>query len=223
MIMLIFSMLLLQIGMAQKTYVGMKAGGHAGSSFIEHTIFNLNINSTFEPGVHGGVFLKYLPKTRDVFFKSGLQFSVNYVQKGWKQTFLTGEPSYSIHMNYLEVPLEAIGYFGDKNNFFITAGFYLEYLLSTRKDASPLLTNLGGQDFYTYQESRDKELGYGGRLSAGMFRDFSFGMLHLEGFFTYSFSNFIDPGNLTDETPDLSNLYVAGVSLGYMIQLNKKK
>ena len=221
--MLIIAVLIIQTGWAQKTYVGVKAGGHAASAFIEHTIFNTNMNTTFEPGIHGGVFVKFLPKTRDVFLKSGLQFSVNYVQKGWKQGFLTGEPSYRVNMNYLEIPVEAIGYFGNKNNYFITAGFYLEYLLSYQQDPTPDLNNLGGADFYTYEPDRDNEIGYGARLSAGMFRDFSFGMLHLEGFFTYSFSNFIDAGDLTTETPDISNLWVAGVSLGYLIPLNKKE
>lgn len=221
--MLIISILMLRIGLAQETFVGIKAGGHAGSAFIEHTIFNLNINAAFEPGIHGGLIIKHFPKSRDIFFKSGIQMSVNYVQKGWRQVFLTGEPSYSAKMNYLEIPVEAIGYFGNNNKYFITAGFYFEKLLSSDKDPEPDLNNLGGQDFYTYLPDRDREVGYGGRASAGMFREFSFGMLHLEGFFTYSFSNFIDPGDLTDETPDLSNLYTIGVSLGYLIQLGNKE
>lgn len=223
MIMLIITVIGLQTVWAQKTYVGIKAGGNAGSAYIEHTIFNTVMNTTIEPGIQGGLFVKYFPKPRDVFFKSGIQFSVNYVQKGWKQTFLTGEPSYTMNMNYLEVPLEAIGYFGNKNNYFITAGFYFEYLLDYEQNRLPDLNNLGGQDFYTYEPDRDNEIGYGARLSAGMFRDFSFGMLHLEGFFTYSFSNFIDPGDLSTETPDISNLWTAGVSLGYLIQLNKNR
>lgn len=232
--MTLISSLLVSIGVAQKTYIGVKAGGHAASSFIEHTIFNLNTNTSFVSGIHGGLFVKYFPKTRNTFLKSGLQLSVNYVQKGWKQVFLNGEPSYKAEMNYLEVPIEAIGYFGNKNNYFITAGFYVEYLIQSKLDDLPTFddnpTNdpdrvnlVGGQDFYTYEESRDNEIGYGARLSAGIFRDFSFGMLHLEGFFTYSFSNFIDPGDLTDRTPDISNLWTTGVSLGYLIPLKKKK
>lgn len=221
--MLICTVLLLRIGMAQETFVGVKAGGHAGSAFIEHTIFNLNLNSSWNPGFHTGLMVKHFPKSRDIFFKAGIQFSVNYVQKGWRQLFLTGEPTYSVEMNYIEIPIEAIGYFGNKNKYFITGGFYLESLLNYSKDPEPDLTNLGGQDYYTYEPDRDNTIGYGARLSAGMFREFSFGMLHLEGFFTYSFSNFIDPGDLTDRTPDLSNMYTVGASLGYLINLGKKK
>ncbi|GAB4235118.1 MAG: hypothetical protein Tsb0034_09100 [Ekhidna sp.] len=223
MVMLIITVFTLNTGLAQKTYVGIKSGGHVRSAFIDHTIFNLNTKTNFEPGIHGGVFFKYLPKTRDTFLKSGLQFSVIYVQKGWKQIFPTDEPGFSVAMNYVEVPVEAIGYFGNKNNYFITAGFYLEYLLSHSSDPDPDPQNLGGQDVFSYEPARDNEVGYGGRLSAGIFRDFSFGMLHLEGFFTYSFSNFIDAGDLTAEIPDISNLWTTGLSLGYLIQLNKKQ
>ncbi|WP_425392183.1 outer membrane beta-barrel protein [Ekhidna sp.] len=205
--------------MAQKTYVGVKAGGHASSVFIEHTIFNLNVNTTFLPGANGGVFLKYLPKPGDSFLNSGIQLGVNYVQKGWKQTFLTDEPSYTARMNYLEIPLEGIGYFGGKNKYFISAGFYTEFLIDTDLDRTPNVDNLGGSDFYTYDPARDNQFGYGGRIGGGTFRDLSIGTFQLEGFFSYSFSNFIDPGDLTTETPDLSNHWVVGFTVGYMVSL----
>lgn len=212
----------INIAGAQTTYVGVKAGGHLSSAFIEHTIFNLNLNSTFVPGVNGGVFVKYLPKPGNSFLNSGIQFGVNYVQKGWKQTFLTDEPSFTSRMNYLEVPLEGFGYFGGKNKYFISAGLYLEFLMSVDNDEDPDSTNLGGADFYAYDSSRDRDVGYGARLGGGFFRDMSIGTFQLEGFFSYSFSNFIDPGDLTTETPDLSNHWMVGFTVGYMISLGGK-
>ena len=219
---LICLVFILNAGIAQTTYVGVKAGGHVSSAFIEHTIFNTNLNSTFVPGVNGGVFVKYLPKPGKTFLNSGFQFGVNYVQKGWKQTFLTNEPSYNARMNYLEVPLEGFGYFGGKNKYFISAGLYMEFLLSTDNDPDPDPDNLGGADFYTYDEDRDREVGYGARLGGGLFRELSIGTFQVEGFFSYSFSNFIDPGDLTTETPDLSNHWMIGFTVGYMISLGGK-
>ncbi|WP_462250822.1 porin family protein [Ekhidna sp.] len=215
--------LLVNVGVAQTTYVGVKAGGHASSTFIEHTIFNLNLNSTFLPGVNGGVFVKYLPKKGKSFLNSGIQFGVNYIQKGWKQTFLTNEPTYTARMNYLEVPFEGFGYFGGKNKYFVSAGLYMEFLLSTELDSEPNSNNLGGADFYTYDESRDRDIGYGARLGGGMFRDLSIGTFQLEGFFSYSFSNFINAGDLTTETPDISNHWMLGFTVGYMISLGGDK
>ncbi len=210
-------------GNAQETFIGVKAGGHTGSAFVDHTVFNVVNNNGFNNGFHAGLIFKYFPYKREVFLKSGLQFSVNYVQKGWTQVFLTTEPTYSAEMSYVEIPIEAIGYFGNKNNYFVTAGFYFEYLMDYQLDAEPNLENLGGQDFNTYVPSRDNKAGYGARASAGVFREFSFGMLHLEGFFSYSISNFIDAGDLTTETPDISNLWYTGASLGYLLPIGKKK
>ncbi|WP_421764866.1 hypothetical protein [Ekhidna sp.] len=215
--------LIVNVGIAQKTYVGVKAGGHASSAFIEHTIFNLNVNTTFLPGTSSGVFVKYLPKAANTFLNSGIQIGANYVQKGWRQTFLTDEPSYTARMNYLEIPLEGFGYFGDRNKYFISAGFYTEFLLNTDLDPVPQLNNMGGADFYTYRAGRDRDIGYGARLGGGMFRDLSIGTFQLEGFFSYSFSNFIDPGDLTTERPDLSNHWAVGFTVGYMISLGGNK
>jgi len=211
------------IARGQKTYIGIKSGGHIASAFIDHTIFNLAFNAGFEPNFHAGFFLKYLPEKRNTKVHAGLQFSVNYVQKGWRQIFLTNEPPYEAQMNYLEIPVEAIGYFGNKNNYFLTAGFYMEFLTSYSLANEPNQDNLGGQDFYTYEPERDNEIGYGFRTSAGIFRDFSFGQLHLEGFFGFSISNFIDAGDLTTETPDKSNLWTTGVSLGYLFDLERRE
>ena len=213
----------LQIAKAQNTYVGIKAGGHASSAFIEHTIFNLNVNTTFLPGINGGVFLRYLPKKRDSFLNSGIQVGVNYVQKGWRQTFLINLPSYTARLNYLEIPIEGIGYFGGKNKYFLSAGLYMEFLLSEDLDQSPNEDTLIGDDFYTYDEDRDRQVGYGARLAGGVFRDTPVGTFQIEGFFSYSFSNFINPGDLTTETPDLSNHFILGFTIGYMFSLSKNK
>lgn len=219
----IFGLFVAISGFSQITYVGVKAGGHAGSSFIEHTIFNTNVRSRLIEGINMGVFAKFLPKKNNSFLNSGIQLGVNYVQKGWRQVFITDEPAYTARMTYLEVPVEGIGYFGNKNKYFISAGFFMEFLVDTDLDAEPNPNNLGGGDFWTYDADRDRKIGYGGRLSGGIFRDFSFGSIQLEGFFSYSFSNFMNPGDLTTEVPDISNLWVGGATLGYMFRLGKEK
>lgn len=211
-------LLLVHVSLAQtKTYVGIKAGGHASSIYMEHTIFNLNINTGIIPGAHAGLLIKHFPKKKSSWLNSGIQLGVNYVQKGWKQTFVTDEPSYRAHMNYLELPLEGIAYFGGQTKCFATLGFYAEYLMGFDKGDDPNTENLGGADFYTYEASRDRETGYGVRTSGGVFRDFSFGSLHLEGYFAYSLSNVIDAGKIIDETPDLSNYWNIGISIAYLM------
>ncbi len=214
---------ILQLAKAQNTYIGIKAGGHASSAFIEHTIFNLNVNTTFLPGINAGVFFRHLPKKKDSFVNSGVQIGVNYIQKGWKQLFLFNLPAYTARMNYLEIPIEGIGYFGGRNKYFLSGGLYMEFLLNEDLDPDLDQDNIIGDDFYTYVRDRDREVGYGARLGGGVFRDTSVGTFQIEAFFSYSFSNFIDAGDLTTETPDLSNHWVVGFTVGYMMSLRKKR
>ena len=204
-----------------KTYVGVKVGGQVNSAFLDHTIFNFQNRVTFTSGVNSGILIKHFSRKRDIFLNAGIQLGVNYSSKGWVQTFPgTTTPNYSVSMNYLEVPIEGIGYFGNKNKYFIAAGFHIERLLSVNTDDDP--TDVGNSDFVTFVDGRDRKTGYGARISGGIFRDFSFGSLHLEGFFTYSFSNFIDAGDLTnDQLPDISNLWSVGASIGYLIPFGK--
>ncbi len=214
--------LLTFIGFAQtKTYVGVKLGGHASSSFMNHTVFGFNARLGFQPGFNAGILVKHFPRRKSSLINAGIQGGVNYIQRGWVQSFF--DPSidnYSVRMNYIEIPIEGVGYFGNENKYFIAAGFYTEVLLKAKKDPDP--TGITVDDFATYVADRDREIGYGGRLSGGVFRDFSFGSLHLEGFFSYSFSNFIDAGDLTnDQLPDISNLWNLGVSIGYLIPYGK--
>lgn len=209
-----------------KTYVGFKAGGQINSAYMVHNAFRFRMNNTFKSGINSGFTIKHFPKKRDTFFNTGIQGGVNFMQRGWIQSFKgTGIANYSVGMNYLEFPIEGIGYFGNKTKYFIGGGFYAEYLLSSSKDDDPFDRsdpNFSTLDFATYEEDRDRKGGYGARFSGGVFRDFPFGSLHLEGFFTYSFSNFIDAGDLTnDQLPNISNLWSLGLSVGYFISFGK--
>lgn len=217
---------------SQSIYLGAKAGGQLSSAFIDHTLLNHRMEEGVKWGAHGGFVLKFFPEPRDTFIKSGLQLSVNYVQRGWRQSFTSDIPTYFAQMDYLEIPLEGFGYFGKKTKFFLGAGFYLEALqrysldptpdFDTDIDGNSIPNQVDGQDFYTYDATRDPSIGYGARVSGGVFRDFAIGQLQLEGFFTYSISNFMDPGRLLGDVPDISNLWSAGLGLVYLFPLKKK-
>jgi len=236
----ILLLLICHILIAQtKTYVGFRAGGHLKSAFIDHTIFNYTFDDSFSPGINAGLFIKHFPKRRDLFFNSGIQMGINYAQKGWVQNFdaefpdARDIPNYQVAMNYLEIPIEGIGYFGNKNKYFVAAGLLVEFLIDYKKDVMPILdSEFSGEpneinrvnlwNFATFEEQRDSKFGYGARVSGGIFRDFPFGSLHLEGYFTYSFSNFIDSGGLTDPNlPNITNLWTAGASIGFLIPFGK--
>ncbi len=206
-----------------KGYIGIAGGGHFQTVYLEHTLYNTVMNTGFDPGYHGGIMFKlFTNQSPTSFLNAGLQSGLSFDTKGWRQIFDTGEPTYHIRMNYLSLPLEAIIYGGKrKTKVFATLGIYVEQLLNVDKDPSPNLDNLGGQEFYTYQEERDKDFGYGLRVSVGIHRDFPFGALHLDGFISYSASSFIRSEEFSDRLPDLSNHYMGGFTVAYLIPFGK--
>lgn len=205
-----------------KTYVGFRGGTNISSAYIEHTVFTLNTDIGFETGFNAGILVKHFSFRKKRNLNTGVQLSINYSQKGWSQSFDTGEPTYSSRLNVLEVPIEAIISVGRKKlKYFVTAGFYGEYILGADQSPTPNLENLGRDEFYTYVDSRDNQVGYGLRGSAGLTRDFPFGTIHIEGAFSFSVSNFIKTEDRGDRLPDLSNLYVTGISIAYLIPFGK--
>jgi len=207
-----------------KGFVGLKGGGHLSTAYIEHTIYNTFMNTGFIPGYQGGLMLKlFTNRSSTSFLNAGLQSGLAYEQKGWKQTFATDEPTYHIKMSYLNFPVEAMAYAGKGNTkFFFTLGMFTEWLVNVEKDPDPNPDNMGtGVEFYTYEESRDRTFGYGVRLSLGVQHEFPFGAIHLDGFISYSVSSLMKTEDLDNRLPDLSNHYLAGFTVAYMIPFGK--
>ena len=154
-----------------------------------------------------------------------MQFGINFDRKGWAQKFPeTEEPKYKIKMSYVQLPVEAIINFGRGSlKSFFGLGMYVEYLVDVKKGVNPNLQELSakGIDFYTYEQNRDRKLGYGVRVSVGAQKDFKFGAINLEVFGTYNVSSVIDHQDFKTSIPDLSNMYTAGFTLGYLIPFGK--
>lgn len=204
-------------------YMGVRGGAQLSNAYLEHTLYNTYTNTSFVPGYHGGVmFQLFTNRSPTSFVNAGLQTSLIYTQKGWKQTFPTDEPPYKIRMGYIELPLDALAYFGRKNlKFFFTVGMYLEYLVDVQKDPEPDPDNLGGAEFYTYEWDRDRKFGYGAKVSVGAQRDFPIGTFHVDVFGTFSISSFIKADDFSNRLPDLSNHWGVGFTVAYLIPFGK--
>ncbi len=219
---LFFNVLLSQA--QSKVFIGPQAGAQFSSIYIEHTLQTLFVTTDFLPGYHGGLMAKvFTYRRKSSFINVGLQLGLNYSLKGWRQTFLTDEPTYQIKLGYMQLPAEAIVYAGrKKTKYFFTLGVFLEQMMSATKDPDPDLENIGnGVDFYTYEKDRDNEFGYGGRVSSGLQRTFGFGTIHLDGFIMMNISNVFNPPSYSSGVPDLSNQYVVGFTVAYLIPFGK--
>jgi hypothetical protein len=214
-----------QYGIAQiKGFVGVKGGALLSNTYIEHTIYNTFMNTGFTPGYNGGVIMKLFtkePKIRGM--NGGLQTGLFVERKGWRQIFDTTEPDYHCNMTYAVLPLEALGYIGKGNTkLFFTLGIFVEHLVDVQKDSDPDLDNIGrGVEFYTYSADRDNDFGYGIRASTGLQQNFSFGAVHIDAFVSYTASSFIQTTEFDDRLPDLTNHYLGGFSIAYLIPFGK--
>lgn len=199
----------------KKTFFGVKSGYNYTTTNFNHILIPLNIIEGYKPGLHFGIKgLSYLQKG------VGLQFELNYSQKGWTQLFGSNIPKFETEMNYLELPILINLYLGNgKTRFFINLGTYVEYLLSYKTKNFP--TDTGLFDFYPYDDSRDNKFGYGYRAGGGIYHDFSFGTVFIEGSFAFGLSDVLNP--ITDDSgiPNQSNHLVGAISIGYLIELGK--
>ena len=206
-----------------KTFIGVKGGGGISSAYFEYTLANALINTEYIPSYHGGVIVRFFSRiNRSSYVNGGLQSGVTLTKKGWKQVFPTEEPSYVTQLTYLEFPLEAMIYGGrGKTKPYFTLGMNFGHLVKVDKDPDPDLENIGQAEFYPYEESRDRTFSYGLRAGFGLQREFSFGAIHLEGYATYSMRDMLEYGSFDSGIPDLSNSYVMGFSVAYMIGFGK--
>lgn len=208
-----------------KTYIGVKGGPQASSIYMDHTIKATFITPDFIPGYTIGLVGKVFTKKRDALVNPGLQFGINFDRKGWAQKFPeTEEPKYKINLSYIQIPVEAIINFGRGSlKSYFGLGMFVERLVNVKRGATPDAEVLEDNriDFYTYEADRDRQLGYGVRVSVGGQKDFKFGSINLEVFGTYNISSIIDHQNFKTDIPDLSNIYAAGFTLGYLIPFGK--
>lgn len=199
----------------QKSYIGIRGGVQLTNADINHNFFQVNIRNTYTVTYHTGVIYKYYNKKN-----VGLMTGLDYTVKGWTQNFFELYPNYTARLDYLELPLLMTAYLGNgRTKYFVALGPYFEYLVGYELDPEPEETE--PFDWYTYDPDRDGNFGYGLRAGGGVSHDFSFGQIHLEGFFTYSLSNIMDPVSRDSGVPDISNSFIFGASLAYLIPFGK--
>lgn len=216
-----------------KTFVGVKMGGGGSTVFMRHSVFPVIADIKWRPGVHGGILVTHFSQKLKSKINSGIQIGVNYVQKGWVQSFddIT-ETNHKTRIDYLEFPLEAIGYLGDKNKYYMSVGFFLEYAIRAKVDPTPATAKenanpdigtktVGQSTFYRYDLKKDNRINYGPRGAIGVFRETEIGVFRLEGFFSFSIRSVFDFEPIKSQIPNLSFNYGAGVSVSYMFSFGK--
>jgi hypothetical protein len=213
---------------AQDNYVGIIGGAHANGAYVEHSLRGNEYNTVFVQrpiiGFHSGLQYRHYNEIKS-FRKlhTGIQVSAFYIQRGWQQAYLltTGPIT---RMNYLHIPVEALIFMGtSRNRFYLSLGIFGERLIDYSLGTEPIPDLTFQEDFYTYDPDRgDYEFGYGFNAGLGWHATYGRQSFILSSFLSYALSDFIHTDRISDPTPDVSNLWSAGLRLGYFIPINNR-
>lgn len=212
---------------AQQNYFGISGGGHLNGAWVEHSLRGQDYETIFvqQPiaGFHSGVQFKHYNEIKSYRkLHTGIQVSAYYFQRGWKQAYLFTEGPVT-RMNYLQVPIDGLIYFGtEENRFFVLLGVYGSRLLNYQLGIEPPEELRNIEDFYTYDEERgDSKYAYGFNGGAGWHATRGRHSFEISAFAAYSLSNFIYSARISDPTPDVSNLWSAGMRVAYFLPLGR--
>lgn len=228
---LLFLLFSLESFSQSNNYIGFTAGGNVSSVFFNHLAFRTNIRTGLQPGVQFGVTFMHFAPLKTGILNTGLQLSVNYTEKGYVQDFQPSNvTNFSSRYRYLEIPFSSIIYLGrKKTKIFINPGIYGEFMIGSELTNVPVdddtesdFINVGQFDVFPFDPDNDITMGIGGRLEAGVMRDFNFGTIQLLGNFSYTITNTIDFQSRSSGIPDTSNNFSIGVSVGYFFGIGKR-
>ena len=218
---------------AQQNYLGISGGGQVNGAYVEHTLRGPRIpgpdyETVFvqQPiyGFHAGIQYKHYNEIKS-FRKAhtGIQISAYYFQRGWQQAYFFTEGPIT-RMNYLQIPVDALIFLGSEaNRFFILLGIYGERLVDYKLGVEPPEELILQEDFYTYDPDRgDSPYAYGFNGGIGWHATRGKQSFEISSFFSYSLSNFIYNERIAEPTPDVSNLWSAGIRLAYLIPLKSR-
>ncbi|NQW27074.1 MAG: outer membrane beta-barrel protein [Flammeovirgaceae bacterium] len=205
-------------------FFGAKGGTHLSSSYIEHSIYRVNLLSKPLRLYQSGLFIQYFPKRTNNGLQTGIRIGVDYIQKGWDQNYLdtlANVNSVRSRMDYLNIPIESILYRGSETSrVYILIGINFDFLMSHDVAKDPQDKD-AKTDFWTYDPVRDKNYGYGLKGGLGFQRKMGLGQILFEAYFNYGLSNFIKTDDRALDIPDISNLWESGISVGYVIPFKR--
>ena len=117
---------------AQEHYAAnISVGVKAGAS-LSRAMFSPGVKQGFLPGTTGGLMLRYIEENH-----FGLIAEINYIDRGWKESFDELPFAFSRRLSYLQIPLLAHIYFGsDRAKFFFNAGPEIGFMIGESTSAN---------------------------------------------------------------------------------------
>ncbi len=201
---------------ASKVSVGVKGGVDFSRIF-----FNPSVTQKMAMGAVAGLQVKYVEETH-----FGLVAELNFEQRGWKEDFEETSYSYQRTVNYIQIPVMAHIYFGNRGQFFFNAGpeigFKIGESTSTNFDVANIasLPDMPSKKLNTDEMfmDADQKIDYG--ISVGLGGEFFVNPRHsvlLEARFYYGLGNVLKSGR--QEAFSASNSMSVMATLGYFFRI----
>ena len=174
-----------QISYSQSgTSIGIKAGeGFSRYYFIR--IDQGHISQSYIPVFQTGLVFSQINKKN-----CGIQFEINYIQKGWKQTFDSEPTTYSVKMDNIEFPFLTHFRLGKKKSaIIINMGLHFSYAYNLKVDSlgsalDTIALHYGNLKLSPFDYGLDIGLGYEFGRDRGVFQ--------VQLMFSQGLSNFIN-------------------------------
>ena len=181
--------------------VGIKVG--ANMPWINYDAgFNQKlIEQDFKIGYMGGLSIQYFSQPN-----VGVQIDMLYIQKGFKTKLDTTEHiQYERTIDYLSFPFLMHAYIGKRKfNLSFLLGPYISYAIASNEVFTE--DNVSSEAEYVFDRKKDNRFEFGLQGGIGFRHAFKFGILELEGIFSFSFTSFYKWG-ATNEDPDKDRFF----------------
>lgn len=151
--------------------VGPRLGATVTSAFDDAQVIDrlrFNNNRTFPLGYMGGVVIAWQEQPN-----AGLRGEITYVRKGWGErindpNFERIDTTYTTALDYVEVPIMAHLYLGQRLRYFLNAGIYTGFLINSNESASisgqgtvNLPDSVANRLLIRYEPDRDRKFDFG--------------------------------------------------------------
>ena len=205
---------------SQTHYAANIAIGVKGGADMSRVFFNPSVDQVFKPGAIAGVSFRYIEESH-----FGIIAELNFVQRGWKESFEDTQFTYSRTMDYLQLPILAHIYFGRRGRFFFNLGPEFGVRLSDKvKSNFDYASTSSIADFPKYHTTQQyiepvkQRVDYG--ITAGLGGEFSITRrqaINLEVRFNYALGNIF--GASKKDYFNASNSMCLQFTMGYLFRV----
>lgn len=194
--------------------------GAKGGVDLSRIFFNPSVSQVLKPGAEVGLMFRYVEESN-----FGLITELNFMQRGWKESFEKTDYSYQRTLDYLQIPVLAHIYFGRRGKFFINIGPEIGFRMSDRvkcnfntKDISSLPNFPIHHQTMQYSEDVRQRIDYG--ICGGIGGEFGITPKHsleMEVRFYYGLGNLF--GSSRKDNFNASNSMALEFTLGYWFRI----